>query len=453
MAKDKINVLTEEYLYELFFGCFEYDYVCGTVCEYMHQEYLPGRDYQSLLKYIKAYYKEHKSAPTSNIMAQIASSDRNVISLLRDIKDSAECATAEAIIEQFEEYIRQVRFQKTYKEMGELYVKQDKEKAMKLLSEFAEWQSKFTLKTNTFVDIASTFGSRFTKNRDLHNQESKLKTVNRFYIDELDNRNEGRDLRGQLTCFLASTGVGKSHIIRWIGRNCAWIDGLNVLHFQLEGSEEEVTDAYSAAIVGCNAFSYSCGTITDRDMNKMVEKVNSMSGTIKVKTYPKFANKVSTIDIKNSIDEYEKEFKRTPDVVLIDSMDLLEDSTGKKWSENGERYKRTNVANDLKDLASDKNIWIAVTYQSTIENRDWINDEKNVLTEYNCSEAKGLSRPLTHLITLNQSMNEAHEETMRLNIAKSRFFKKGSPFKIATNYKNETFYDRERTMDLLKLSE
>ena len=29
------------------------------------------------------------------------------------------------------------------------------------------------------------------------------------------------------------------------------------------------------------------------------------------------------------------------------------------------------------------------------EDREWLNDERNVLTEYNCSEAKGLARPCT----------------------------------------------------------
>ena len=95
---------------------------------------------------------------------------------------------------------------------------------------------------------------------------------------------------------------------------------------------------------------------------------------------------------------------------------------------------------------------MVVTYQATIENRDWLNDEQNVLTEYNCAEAKGLSRPITHLITLNQSTNEMRENTMRLNVAKSRFFKKGDPFKIATDYENERFYDRERTLNITKVA-
>lgn len=102
-------------------------------------------------------------------------------------------------------------------------------------------------------------------------------------------------------------------------------------------------------------------------------------------------------------------------------MDLLTDASGRKYGENGERHRRIAVANDLKDIAADENVWVVVTYQSTIESQEWLNDEKNVLTEYNTAEAKGLARPLTHLITLNQSLNERKEHTMRINVAKSRF--------------------------------
>lgn len=73
-----------------------------------------------------------------------------------------------------------------------------------------------------------------------------------------------------------------------------------------------------------------------------------------------------------------------------------------------------------------------------------------MLTEYNTAEAKGLARPLTHLITLNQSSNERKEHVLRINVAKSRFFEKGDVFKIATDYRHERFYDRERTLNINK---
>ena len=272
--------------------------------------------------------------------------------------------------------------------------------------------------------------------------------VSRFYIPELDFKNCGRSLRTQLSCFLASTGVGKSHIARHICSRAAIDDGLDALHFQLEGSEKEVVDAYSGALIEKSSYLYERGRFTEKEIEEFDNKVQNYSGNIDVRSFQRFNNKVSTVDIKNGIEEYKKIYGKAPDIVIIDSMDLLEDSSGKTYDAQHERAKRIAVANDLKDLAGDEDIWIVVTYQSTIENRDWLNDEKNVLTEYNCAEAKGLSRPMTHIITLNQSDNERNEHLMRLHVAKSRFFKKGDTIRIATDYENEVFYDHKRSINL-----
>lgn len=452
MAKKTNSVLTEAYLMELYRTALTNDDVCGLLCQHMKSEYLPGRDFQVLLDCIKRFHKEHHCAPGMNLAQQMASDSRSVRGLVSDIQDLTGKVDADAVVEQFETYIRQVRFQLSYKRVGELYSEGRCDEAVKEWQKHSDWQRDFTLKPSPFVDVVKTCRDRFKANREAYNSKGKLKPITRFYIDELDEMNGGRDLRRQLSCFMAATGVGKSHIARWIGRSAAIDDGLDVLHIQLEGSEQETTDAYSAAMMSCNVYRYTTGTLTDRDFEAMMEQLREVAGTVTVRAYPKFANQVTTIDIKNAITEYRKERGRNPDVVIIDSMDLLMDSSGRKWSGSEERYKRIAVANDLKDLAAEENVWMVVTYQATIEHQDWLNDEKNVLTEYNCAEAKGLSRPLSHLITLNQSFNEMKEQTMRLFVAKSRFFRKGEPIRIATDYDNERFYDKVRTFNITRSS-
>lgn len=436
---------------DLFYTCMENDYILAVVMEHVRKEYLPDRDFITLHSCLRSYYKDYKKAPTFSILKQMIANNKSAVSLLDDIYDSASVIETEQILEQLENYIKQVRFQKIYKEVGELYNKQGHEEASKKLQEYTEWASAFNLRSSEFVDVIETFGIRFKANRQKHNADNKMLPITRFYIDELDAMNNGRDLRTQLTCFMAPTGVGKSHAARWIGKNACQIDGLNVLHFQLEGSKDEVVNAYSASLVSCSTYRYETGTIRDIDMSRMEAMLKAVAGKLYVKSYPKFNAHVSTIDIRNGIQDFKKRYNINPDVVIIDSIDLLTDSSGRKYGENGERHKRIAVANDLKDLAADENVWMVGTYQSTIENRDWLNDEKNVLTEFNTAEAKGLARPMTHLITLNQSDRERKEHTMRLNVAKSRFFEKGEPFKIATDYDNEQFYDQVRTMNINKV--
>ena len=334
-----------------------------------------------------------------------------------------------------------------YKKVGEIYNREGLENAQFMLSKHVDWMRTFSLTKSTYTDVIDTFITRHIQNRAKNNARGAIRAITRFYIDELDNLNQDRDLRGQLSCILAPTGVGKSHAARWIGSQ-ACIDGFNVLHFQLEGSREEVENAYSAALVACNAYSYEKGFIKDKDMDAFAKELESIAGKLYVRSYPKFNQCVSTINIKEAIAEFRKNYGVKPDIILIDSMDLLNDSSGRKYGDSGERLKRIAVANDLKDIASEEEVWVVTTYQARIENPDWVNDEKNVLTEYSSSEAKGIAQPLTHLITLNQSANERRERTMRIHVAKSRFFPKGDTFKIATDYDHERFFDRQRSANL-----
>jgi replicative DNA helicase len=451
MAKEQ-RALSEEFLYLLYNSAFRKGYICGIVVENMRNDYLPDKQFQLINKVISVYYKAYKSAPSYGFVTEKINEDFDAVELLQTIKEFEYNDPEEVIISTFEEYIKDVKLKQLYAKIPQYYNKGQADKAQEEIKQYAEWLNSFSLHASKFVNVIDTFGERYNENVKAVEESRRMskRTINRFYIDDLDEMNGGRSLRGQLSCFLASTGIGKSHIARHIGTHAAIDDGLNVLHFQLEGSEKEVVDAYSGCLVERSSYCYERGKFSAKEMEAFQKKLSQLSGNIDVRSFPKFNNKVSTVDIKNGIEEYKKIYGESPDLIIIDSMDLLTDSSGKNYDNDHERHKRIAVANDLKDLASDEDVWIVVTYQATIENKDWRNDEKNVLTEYNCAEAKGLGRPLTHLISLNQSDNEAKEQTMRLHVAKSRFFKKGATVKIATRYEDEVFYDRQRTLNMSK---
>lgn len=450
MSNQKSNPLSIEFLYELYATAMRSDIVCSVLTQYMEKEFLPDRSFQRIQELFANHYRNYKTPPSHAVLSQSFSNDIDAIELINTFVEYDGDSNSEIVLDMFEGYIKGVRLQQVYSEVGKLYNQSKQDKAEELLKEYAEWLSSFTLKSSAFVDVGETFTERYRENQRKEQEEvdSSLPPVSRFYITYLDALNGGRNLRGQLSCFLASTGVGKSHIVKHIGVRANIDDGLHVLHFQLEGSEEEALNAYSGGLVAKNSYKFERGIISETEMRHFEKMVGQLRGTITVRCFPRFNARVSTLDIKNGILEYRKRTGRQADIVIIDSMDLLTDASRKSWSAEHERSKRIAVANDLKDLAADEKVWMVVTYQATIENRDWLNNEKNVLTEYNCSEAKGLSRPCTHLISLNQSSAERREDIMRLHIAKSRFFKKGDTIKIATDFDNEIFYDSQRTLTL-----
>lgn len=450
MSKPTTNPLSAEFLYELYATALRCDTLCGIVVQHMVSEYLPDRSFQKVQEVLANHYTTYKAPPTYAVLTQALGTDYDAVELLNTFREYDQGQNVEALTDLLEAYIKGVKLQAVYAEVGKLYNQSRQQKAEEVLRAYAEWLAGFTLKSSSFVDVARTFTERYEQNRRREQEEAHSDTpqVTRFYIPYIDALNNGRSLRGQLTCFLASTGVGKSHIAKHIGIRADIDDGLHVLHFQLEGSEEEALNAYSGGMISRNAYYYEQGKLPEAELQRLTRLVEQYAGSITVRSFPRFNARVSTLDIKNGIAEYRKVNGRQPDIVIIDSMDLLTDASRRVWNAEHERSKRIAVANDLKDLAADEKVWMVVTYQSTIEDREWLNDERNVLTEYNCSEAKGLARPCTHLISLNQSSAERKEDIMRLHIAKSRFFKKGDTIKIATDYDNEVFYDVQRTLNL-----
>lgn len=448
MAKKNENVLTEGFLAELYNAAITDSYICSVVVSYMADEYLPDQQYQQLTAMLRDYYREYKAAPKYGVVEQMVSRSRSVSELVNEIRESSTDADKDSLRDQFESYLKLVRFKRMYKEIGKMYEDGEGMKAILTMQKEAKNLSSFTLKPDDFVDVAGTFDERLRDNKERYNDETRHKPVNAFYIDGLDELNQGRDLRQQLSVFFAMSGVGKSHLIRWEGMNCAYVGGYNVLHIQLEGAESETLDAYQAGLIGAQAFAFEHGKIGQHQIDQFHKQLEAYAGTLKVKAYPKFGKEISTIDVRNDCEKYKEKYGFYPDVVLVDSIDLLTDSSGKSWDNKSLRFKRIAVANDLKDLAGELDAWVCASYQATIEDQKIVDDEDFVLNGYNLSEAKGLQRPCTHLISLNQSRKEYKENTMRLYVAKSRFFRKAEPIKIVTDFEHEVFYNRQATMNL-----
>ena len=345
-----------------------------------------------------------------------------------------------SILQGFVDFIKKVEFALAFKESQKLYGNGKVREAIQRMRKYTNWEEGFNADEGDFYEVGASFAKTHSDNYMEQQANRGLPLVNRFYINELDIANMGRSLRTQLTYILAPTGRGKSHAARWIGSQ-AYRNGLNVLHVQLEGSAEECQNAYEAAISGCDQYRFSIGSLTPEEIAKAEEEIAKYNGHIYVKSFQRFNNSVTTIKVKDEIEKFSKKFGSFPDILIIDSADLL--SSSKRIKVSDDKSKRTDqicVSQDLKDIAGDYKMWVVATYQSTIEDQKTLNDENFVLTEYNCAEAKGVSRALTHLITLNQSSNEKKEQTMRINVAKSRLFYMDEPiFKIDTDFDNEIF--------------
>ena len=301
------NVLTSEFLAELYNCAITNNQICSVVTRYMEDSFLPDQQYQMLNTALKSYYAEYKTAPQYGIITQRLASSRAVSELLEEIKECAVSTDPNGIRDQFEEYLKLVQFKKIFKTVSKQYEEGARFDAMISFTREAQKLQRFTLKPEEFIDIAATYEERLRENKLRHENPTE-KPVNSFYIDGLDEMNHGSNLRTQLSVFMAMSGVGKSHVARWIGYNAAYIGGLDVLQFQLEGAASEITDAYSAMLSGTSTYEYESGHITAHTLEHLKSMLNTYKGTLKVKAYPKFGKEISTMDLRVECDKYREKF-------------------------------------------------------------------------------------------------------------------------------------------------
>lgn len=443
------NVLTSEFLAELYNCAITNNQICSVVSRYMEDTFLPDQQYQMLNSALKSYFAEYKTAPGYGLISQRLSTSRAVSELLEEIKEVASNTNTESIRDQFEEYLKLVRFKQIMRDVNKLNEDGARLNAMKSFVKEATQLQQFSLKPDELLDVAKTYEERLTKNK-MQKEDDGRKPVTSFFIDPIDAINQSRSLRTQLTMILAMPGTGKSHAIRHIGFNAAYIAGLDVLHIQLEGSVAECADAYSAMLTGISTYDFERGIVNSHALDSLREKLKTYAGSLKIKSNSRFGKEYTTGDLMTECEKYKERFFKYPDVVLVDSADLMGDSSGKSYDNKSLRFKRLAVFQELKDIATITGCWLVASYQATIESQDFVENEKKHLGMYNVSEGKGISRPCTHVISLNQSSKERNEGILRINIDKFRFAPKCDPFKIAIDFDRECFFDRERSLNLIQ---
>lgn len=444
--------LTVNFLYELYGTAMVNEMVAALVSTHMERNFLPNRHFQKIHSSFTELWTQYKEPPSIGVLSQNLSGEDRCLEILEECTHSVS-KNIESTLSSLEEYIRGVKMKNTITQSAKEFDGGNIDKSADIVQEFADWQKEFSLKPTDMVDILDTFETRYKQNKlAMEDERANKKPVYRFYIDKLDSLNGQRNLRGQLTAVLASSGVGKSHFARHVGLSACVQDGLDVLHIQLEGTKKEVTDAYSSSLAGYNSMYYEQAMIPEDEFKKTLEHIKQISGNLMVKSYTKFGSDVSTWDIRRMADEFLDNVGKYPDLIVVDSMDLLTDSGKTKRVQKELRHIMINVAQDLKNIAMDLDCWVLTTYQATIEDADWLNDESKHLTRAHLSESKGIVRPLTHLITLNQSEAEKQENRMRLFVDKSRFFKgsDGGTIKIKTDYDNGQFYDSAGTLRFME---
>ena len=223
---------------------------------------------------------------------------------------------------------------------------------------------------------------------------------------------------GETALWIMRSGVGKSTTLKWTGMQAARL-GYRVLHIQLEGSAEEAYDKYTQV---WTAQSYSViknGDLSGAALEKC-EKIASdmlkMNKDVTIYSFEKF-NSASVGDIREIVMDYQKVNGHFPDLLIVDSLDLLVPDHSTKFGVDTQsiKMKLQMSAQLLKNMSLEFRPMRTLTATQTGDVPPTIyNDPDKVITRNNTEGDRTLIKSFSYVFTFNQTDKEAKDKEGRI---------------------------------------
>lgn len=443
----KDNILAKNFFVELLATALEKRTVFDIVKQYMKFSYLQSEHEKKLWQWVSKRYDRTGRIPTIGQIQQQFQEDEKVLDIIEEVNDvEVDDKNYEPLIETFERFIKKMKFLEANDKITDLYNQGKREDAWSCFVKYAEDFGKFSIRDAKFETVFNDFAERQARRKS---EDWSFRFKIPTGIDEIDYRlggENGGPETGECVLWLGDSGAGKSQVLVHLGITAAR-HGHRVAHFQLEGTKEQCLNRYDAAWTGTLYQDVKLGNITEKIIGVAKRIIKKLKRSDIIVSSEEEFNAKTLTDVRRELKEMEKVHGKI-DVIIIDYLDLLEVGDGHNYSPSEERFRQAKLAKGMKMLAMEFNAVVHTATQTSSLKYEQKNDPEFVITRENLSEDKGKIRPFDIFITINQTLDEAKEEIMRLHTDKLRDYKNGDPIHICNNFSYARFYDRKRTLNM-----
>lgn len=409
--------------------------LCARTLDIRH---LPSVAYKTLWASIKAHTTKGQ-APTRGVLEQENSKEEEVLALINKIYAISRWDKG-GLYSALGEYLSYQKAALFSDDFYDLFQKGNKTDAIKLMVATANELSSYSLFNE--ADFSKLFTGINPRMEARKNPTEKLIKIP-FSIDPLDDLTGGGMDIGDTALFLARSGVGKTKLLRWIGMNAA-MNGFDVLHIQAEGSKEECVTGYDATWLRAPYFNALNGSVDKEIIEAKIKESQKNSGEVYIHAFETF-DEGNLEDVYDFILQFKATHGSTPQLLVVDYFEML--NPDRSWTNNPkfERDRRITLSKKLKNIALQFKMAVVTATQASTLPMEAHKDPNFVMTRDNIAESKTIINPFSFFFTLNQTKDEYAEQVVRIHCDKLRNYKRGEEFKIATDYRNERFFDREET--------
>lgn len=448
--------LTDHFLTEIFRLAFLKRSLLVILKKHFNYSFIPKEmgAYKIIFKSIIEQFDLSGKLPSIGIVSQQHAHNPDVQSALKEIKD-AEIQDLTSMVKQLEKYIISSEFQLLNDSIVEKWSKGEHEDAIELNAKESQRISQISLLDDggKFVRVFADF-HKDNDRRKLENQEEENKPKTRkvpFFIDPLDDLTSGGMDAGETALWILPSGGGKSTALRYTGLKAA-VHGYDVLHIQLEGGEDEVRDKYTQLYTKQDYDKIKAGNLSKESIVKidiLLKQMEQNSREVFVYAFEKFEG-ASMMDIKEVTLEYAKINGKFPELILIDSLDLVATGENKKLDTDPsfKKDKLDRVSQLMKNLATECFPARILTSTQTRDIEDKRNDPAFVVTRAYTEGNRTLIKPFSSVFSGNQTDDEEEANEMRIYVDKLRYYaKKEKIYPICTNFNKGAFYSPHRTLE------
>lgn len=405
---------------------------------------------KAMLKVLSDTYRRTGKLATFGMVEMEFPNNEEVKKKIADVK-SLPVPDIQLMTDQLETFIRRQTFVATQNEIAEMYNSGKMDEAMMLLEKRMRDINTFSLEGSSgkFSRVYRDFYANM--NRAQKRQEDETRQVQiPTGITSIDSLTDGGIPRQDTALWIMRSGVGKSTALKFMAYYNTHIAHNHCLHIQLEGGLDECVVKFDQMVAGTTYAKIMRGELTpetESRLSKLISRANLVDSDIDVYASEEMMD-MTIADIVEAIESYFREYGYYPDLITLDSLDLLMTGENKKidYDPNFIKYRLQRNAQKLKDIAKKYDCAVVTATQTGEVPFEIWNDPTKVITRSNTEGDRTLVKPFSFVFTGNITLEESRQNVCRIYFDKLRNYKNnGIIARIPTDYEHGFFYDMHRS--------
>ena len=259
------------------------------------------------------------------------------------------------------------------------------------------------------VGVESDLGLDYIENFELIMEDVKRNSVSTGWnvIDELMDGGLGP---GELGVVMAPSGIGKTWFLSKIACE-AMRNGMNVLHYSLELSENYVGQRYTTILTGIQTSEHK------ERKDEIIRKIKTVPGRVRIKYYP--PQYASSKTLAAHIEKL-KASGYNPNLIIIDYADLL------KSSDRGRDGAYAELGGIYEELRGLSGTTLIPIWTATQTNRAAI--EHEIIGADSVGDSYKKVQTADFIMSVSRKTKDKLSNTGRIHIVKNRFGPDGMTF-------------------------